>query len=202
MTKHIRAFIATRVPTTSLLNRFQRELACLAIPLRVARPNSLHLTFRYLGEIGEQDLVAIADVMRRVARSHQPLEAEIRGTGVFPTREQPRVVWAGVVPREPITQLADHLNTELELLRFPRETHEFKPHLTLGRLKSSLPQPELLNLLDRYSETLFGDCPIEEWELIQSELEPDGPTYTTIASVPLGTVTSGSGTFPSVDLGQ
>ncbi|MDP2924006.1 MAG: RNA 2',3'-cyclic phosphodiesterase, partial [Candidatus Omnitrophota bacterium] len=101
--------------------------------------------------------------------------------GGFPNLSHPRVIWIGIDKgAKELKNLAEKIESGLEKFDFRKESHEFKSHLTLGRVKSS---KNMLNLVKLLKETSFSsetDISINELILFQSTLTPKGATYTTL----------------------
>jgi 2'-5' RNA ligase len=74
----------------------------------------------------------------------------------------------------------------LEKIGFQPEDRSFRPHLTLGRMKSSRGKEELVGRMERYREEEFGDFEVERVVLFKSDLRPSGPIYTPLKEMKLG----------------
>ena len=130
-----RLFIAVNLPAAlkAAFSGFSGEL-----PLaRWVRPEELHLTLRFIGEVDQDTTTAIRGALSRI--SFAPFKLTLRGVGHFPPGKRPRVLWVGLDPCTALMQL--HLELELALLEtgIPAEGRRFSPHLTLARLKETLP---------------------------------------------------------------
>lgn len=113
-----------------------------------ARPSTIHLTLRFLGDVDDERLVDVFSATERAAAAGQPFEFVTTGLGAFPSPARPRVVWAGVEAPDALYELRSALDTELEFAGFARERRRFHPHVTLGRLRSSV-----VGLAELLSET-------------------------------------------------
>jgi 2'-5' RNA ligase len=101
--------------------------------------------------------------------------------------KNPRVIWIGLVDeREALTSLQKQIETYLEKIGFQPEDRPFRPHLTMGRMKSSRGKEELAERMERYREEEFGDFEVERVVLFKSDLRPSGPIYTPLGDVRLG----------------
>jgi RNA 2',3'-cyclic 3'-phosphodiesterase len=181
MAATIRAFIAVKIPASPPLRGVLSQLGGMGRAVRAVSADNLHVTLKFLGDTS---LEAVADIGRAVQRSveaKQAFDLSIVGLGAFPHARRPSVIWAGFEGAEPLVEIAEELERELERLGVPRENRRFAPHLTLARIKSR-PPAELGELLDRHPTTHFGTASITRVELFQSELTPDGPLYTVVAS--------------------
>jgi 2'-5' RNA ligase len=148
----------------------------------VAEPN-LHVTVKFLGQIDEDRVGAIAAAMATVAERTPPFELAVRGLGAFPTPARPRVVWVGLEPAAPLAALAGDLDARLATLGFAREARRFAAHVTLGRVRETRRNPALSTALARSAEC--GRLPVNRVSLMRSELHPRSARYTELTSVVL-----------------
>lgn len=179
----LRTFIAIAIPPTPGLSRLLGDLHELGTAVRVANPDQLHVTLKFLGDTEETQVTQIAEILREKLKGHEEFLYELRGLGVFPNPKRPSVVWVGL-RADPLVELADGLEQRLEELGFPRESRKFEPHLTVARLRGRPPR-ELTTYLEQNRSTDYGSEIAETVELIQSELSPSGPQYTVLSRVPL-----------------
>lgn len=114
-------------------------------PLRAAepdlawvRPEKLHLTMKFLGEVNEEAVETLARAAGAVAVNHRPLDLTLGGIGAFPNFRRARVVWMGVAS-EPRLELLHHdLEVACGEAGFEVEGRPFRPHITLGRVRAPL----------------------------------------------------------------
>ncbi len=112
-----------------------RELPVVG-EVRWARPENVHLTLKFLGDLSEEDLAPVAEALEPVGSRHEPFEAELSGFGAFPSARRARILWAGIgAGSEPLRDLARDVEASLEPLGFEREDRAYMPHLTLGRAR-------------------------------------------------------------------
>ena len=186
----MRAFIAIAVPE-SLLKSCQNivaQLRGLNLQGRFAKTQSIHLTLQFLGNIEEDQIVGIAQVLEQAGREVAPFDLEVGRLGVFPQLANPRVVWLGVEPVDGLMKLQSKIQRGLEPLGFPREKRDFHPHLTLFRLKSRKnlsPLTEYLKAEGPHQKA--GVIQAEQIHLYQSILKPQGAEYLKLFTARLGT---------------
>lgn len=151
------------------------------------RPEKLHVTLKFLGNVAEEMIAAINDAAAAVARSSAPFEITIAGTGAFPNARQPRVLWLGVKdPGEALLHLAAALDDLLSAHGFEKEKRRYSPHLTIARVRVPQKAKRLaeLHLQSRFSSQPFT---IDELVVYESRLSPAGSTYHVISKHVLGT---------------
>ena len=153
--------------------------------VRWVRPEGVHLTLKFLGEIDSGKSKEVQDVLRQVSAEVSPFMISVSGFGCFPSIRKPRVLWVGVDEESGrLGQLQLLLEHELERLGFAREKRAFHPHLTLGRVKRHVRGIELKEVAQqlRLVEVEFlGDQRVDKVHLIRSDLGPGGARYSTLA---------------------
>lgn len=154
--------------------------------LKVVEPHKLHVTLKFLGNVDEEMVPSIADVMRRASEGIESFTVTLRGSGAFPSLRAPRVLWVGVEDDEHLITLARRLEEGLANLGFPREKRRFSPHITVARVKGPAGREELARLMEAHREEVFGKQRVEDIRLKRSQLSPEGAVYTELASVSLG----------------
>lgn len=101
------------------------------------RPEGLHLTLVFLGEVPEGFLPSVRRIGAEVAGRHGSLLLRTGGLGAFPERGAPRVLWMGLEPHPGLRALQEDLAAGLVTVGFPREDRPYNPHLTLARTKGA-----------------------------------------------------------------
>lgn len=166
----------------------------LAPDVRWARPEALHITLKFIGELEESRLADARAGLLQI--TGEATEIRFRGTGFFPTPKSARVFWAGVEADAKLAALAAAVEGALEPLGVEREQRAFSPHLTLARTGSGRPsrgredrRNPAFRALQEKLVTLppvdFGTMTPREFFLYQSKLSPKGAQYTKLAAFPL-----------------
>ncbi|MGD0988646.1 MAG: RNA 2',3'-cyclic phosphodiesterase [Candidatus Sulfotelmatobacter sp.] len=163
---------------------------------RWVRPESLHVTLKFIGETSEGEGERIESVLSVIEADR--FEMDIRGYGFFPSARAPRVFWIGVVGDSRLASLAAKVEENLEAVGVKREEHAFHAHLTLARgggasgaprrLKSDRPNRNFQRLQEKLAALPapeFGKMIARELFLYQSQLSPRGSKYTKLAAFPL-----------------
>ncbi len=175
----MRAFLA--IPLPRRLTEALAEMGRGVPGLRAQKPETLHLTIRFLGDI--EDPEPAASAAAEAAGNHDAFELELKGTGVFPHAGRARVFWVGLGAGE---REAGNLARDVErLLRgagFPAERRPWRGHVTVGRFKR--PQRVDPALLD--PSRVFGPAQAEKLVLFQSTLTPQGALHESVRELSLG----------------
>jgi 2'-5' RNA ligase len=185
----MRLFVALEIPSEvrENLSAMVEKLRAISKEPRWGRPENLHVTLKFLGEVPETKLDALRTALEQI-RSEQPVTLEFRGVGFFPNEKHPRVFWAGIEASTNLMRLAGDIEGALEKLGIPREQRLFSPHLTLARFERPGVPEKLRSAIAEGTQREFGTLRTNEFHLIQSKLKPTGAEYTTLASFPFVSV--------------
>jgi len=189
----IRSFIAVELTDAvrQALAGVQCDLKAQAPPraVRWTRPDSIHLTLQFLGDILPDQVEAVAGALRVACAGRGPFAFELAGAGVFPNLNRPRVVWVGVVePSGALAALQQRVAQALAPLGFSPEERAFTPHLTIGRAARDAGPRDLAALgalIARAGVGSLGRVAVDHVNLMRSDLKPEGAVYTPLAIVPL-----------------
>ena len=165
--------------------RFLDGVRGFAPDVRWVRPESLHITLKFIGEQKPEQVDAIRERLRRI--ECRPLEIRFAGHGFFPTAKAPRVFWIGIQTGPELAELATNIDAGVAELSIPREDRPFSPHLTLARAGGGSGSPKwrkgdgpnsTFAVLDKrlaaMGELDFGTMTAREFILSQSQLSPKG----------------------------
>jgi 2'-5' RNA ligase len=141
----MRLFTAIDIPAEMMdqLGEFLARLRPLA-NLRWSSVENLHVTTKFIGEWPEARLEEMKTSLLGVKQT-EPIRVSIRGVGWFPDLRHPTVFWAGVDGGEPLAKLARSTEQAVSKIGVPMEKRAYSPHLTLARVKYSVPLEDLLN---------------------------------------------------------
>jgi len=184
----MRAFIAIDLPENirhslaQKIDNFRHTLGKDS-SIRWNRPEGIHLTLKFLGEITEPQIGQITGALSTL-EPFERFSIDVKGFGFFPNPARPRVFWAGVVAPPDLAQWAGRIENKMEELGFPREHRDYNPHLTLARFKNPRPPPTLRALVEQERDTFFGRFEASEFFLFENKLSPQGPQYRKVARFP------------------
>lgn len=188
MGETFRAFIAVGVPPEIAGALWEEGRAAKgAGGVRWTRPESIHLTLKFLGGIPAEKGGAVIDALGRAVEGIAPFDLEVRGLGAFPNDRAPRVVWAGLIGKlDALMGLRDAVEREVAPLWFPTEERGFSPHLTFGRIKEPRRNEAFSHWLAERREKVFGRFRVGGVLLMESRLSPGGSVYTVVGEAALG----------------
>ncbi len=148
---------------------------------RWVRPEGIHVTLKFIGEVEEDRVAPIQSALEKI-HSAAPVEMIFRGTGFFPNERRPRVFWVGIDASPKLPQIASEIEARLEPFGIARETREFRPHLTLARFDDFRSIEKLHAPLRESGAQEFGAVKTSDMHLYQSKLGPNGAQYTRLAT--------------------
>jgi 2'-5' RNA ligase len=176
----MRLFIAVDLP-----ENVKEPLArlCCGLPgARWVKPEQLHLTLRFIGEVDGGMFHDIREGLAEIVGKSFTLQLD--GVGFFPPRGKPRVVWIGLQQSEELLQLRNRIESCLVSLGLEPERRKFAPHITLARLKNT-PPAKVGRFLENHSLFLSAPFTVEEFYLYSSQLGRNGAIHRIEAGYPL-----------------
>jgi 2'-5' RNA ligase len=181
----MRAFIAIDLPATvhAALAEAQQDFRNACRDARWTRPEGIHLTLKFLGEISDAQTKQVVEALARIG-PFEPLSVEVKGFGFFPQAQRPRVFWAGVEAPPALAELAARVESHMEKIGFVREDRAFSPHLTLARFQVPRAQSALEAAIAGRAATSLGRFEASEFFLFESKLSPQGAQYRKVMRFP------------------
>jgi 2'-5' RNA ligase len=180
----IRSFVAFELSSSVLsrIGQIQERLRSCRAGVRWVAVDRIHITLKFLGNIEEEQITDVASIMEEVAGRERPFTLSVREVGAFPSIRNPRVIWLGLHGwEERLGPIQRELTTRLEAIGFPPEERPYRPHLTLGRVKSLKGKGDLVDLMERYRQVDAGSFVVDHIVLFRSDLRPTGPIYTPLS---------------------
>ncbi|MCK7551289.1 MULTISPECIES: RNA 2',3'-cyclic phosphodiesterase [Marinobacter] len=153
----------------------------LQVPTPVAgarwqRDDQFHITLLFLGDVESGRAVNARAAARDLPL--EPFELDVHGLGSFGPPHNPRHVWAGVQPLNPIAVMHEALAARITGLGFTPEKRGFRPHVTLARFGK---QPgSVAALLDEYQSCSFGSFTVSDFVLFESKRGDQGSVYSVV----------------------
>jgi RNA 2',3'-cyclic 3'-phosphodiesterase len=174
-----RVFIAVKVdPGGELLRMFSSLKALLGTEnIKWVDPANIHLTLAFLGDTEDESIKTLAGMLKEKCTGFHEFEFLLAGTGVFKNFRDPRVIWVGIQSPEKLLMLNNTITDGLKENGFDIEERQFKPHLTLCRIKSVKDTENLKNVMERYRDTEFQEVEVKKVILFESILMQTGPLY-------------------------
>ena len=190
----MRIFIALDIDDSirERIQRFMEGVRGFAPEARWVRPESLHVTLKFIGEKSADAVEQIKTALSGIRA--ESFEATFRGYGFFPTAKSARVFWVGIEAGAPLATLAAAVDQATAALGIPEEEHSFNAHLTLARgggrsgvpswRKGDAPNHNFRTLQEKLAGLTtpeFGTMAAREFFLYESQLMRGGSRYSKIA---------------------
>jgi 2'-5' RNA ligase len=189
MSKTIRTFIAIEIPRNIIhkIRELQEGIKGYGFKIRWVRPENIHLTLKFLGDVEALRIGDIAEAASKTVKGYTPISLKAKGIGIFPGIKRPRVLWVGLTGQlESLMGLQKTLDENLKVLGFPGEKRFFKGHLTMGRIKDKIDVKKFSDALMAFRSFETDEFTAGQIILYKSELKPSGAVYTKLASASLG----------------
>ena len=180
--------------------RFLEGVSGFAPEAKWVKPDSLHITLKFIGEQKPEQVAAIGQQLRKI--QGEPIAIGLSGYGFFPTAKAPRVFWIGIQAGPALRELAANIDEATGELGVPREERAFSPHLTLARAggrsgdpkwrKGDQPNSMFATLQKRLADMSkgegldFGKMIADTFILYESHLSPAGSKYAKLETFSLG----------------
>ena len=186
----LRTFIAIGVPSEikDKLEKIQHRFKILGLNATWVKPENQHLTLKFLGETGADQIQMIRHKLAEALTPYAPFRLSLDSLGVFPHARNPRVLWVGLKDEEgTLARLQSALQQALVEVGFDADPKPFSPHLTLARIKSPKGKKKLQDELEALNQQGIDPHPFDVGavQLYESQLTPKGSIYTELANFTL-----------------
>jgi len=187
----MRCFIAIDIPEDirADLVDLQKEIAGRVDirkgDVKWVEPEGMHLTLKFLGEVPDNQVAEVCNVVKDVAAQHPAFDFDVKEVGSF-GGQSARVLWVGAGLHSPeLLRLQEDLEEQLEQAGWPKEGRQFSAHLTLCRIRNSKAGEKLGQLTSRYKDFDLGTVRGDALCVYESQLRPEGPSYTRLGNYKL-----------------
>ena len=148
-------------------------------------PGNMHLTLKFLGEIKDEKVAEVCNIIKDIADRHGSFELDVESVGCFGGKSA-RVVWVGCGRNcDLLHQLQEDIEHGLACAGWPEEKRRFTGHLTLCRVRNPKAGLKLAQLTEAYKDYKLGITPADSVKVYQSQLRPTGPVYTVLGNYEL-----------------
>lgn len=184
----IRTFIAIELPEEikAAMAGVQAVLRKSGADVGWTRSEGIHLTLKFLGPVDADIIPGLAAALQEAVKDEPAFALGAAGIGCFPTARSPRVVWLGLAGEtDALARLAGKVEAACGKLGFKPEGRPFKPHLTLGRVRSPRGRESLMRAMAPFEKVELGEIRAASISVMKSELKPSGAVYTEMHRVEL-----------------
>lgn len=190
MTEKVRMFVAVNLSAeakSALASVIDTLRASENRAIRPVRPEGIHVTLQFLGDIDASLIPDIIDALRSAVRGHDPFSIGLSDMGVFPNRKRARVLWAGVDGDiEELNSLQQKVEQNLNTLGLKGDGRSFHPHITLARLRDRAPDSERQKALDTLFDATVSrvaSFEVKSINLMRSTLQPGGTFHESLETM-------------------
>lgn len=176
----MRAFIAIELPKEikDYLSDIQKRLFPAGADVKWVKPDNIHLTLKFLGEITPEALNQTIQSLEVIAANKKAFYLSLSSVGVFPKIDSPKVIWIGINKgSSEIREFAGEIGKD-----------DLSPHITLGRVKSKKDLGKLVDILKLFEvkpQKALQEFTVNKITVFKSTLLPDGPVYESLKEVNL-----------------
>jgi RNA 2',3'-cyclic 3'-phosphodiesterase len=184
----MRLFIAIEIPDEirSGLMEAQRRLKGSGVEASWPRPEGIHLTLKFMGDVPEEKIAEILKELRQAVEGTAPFRLEVGGVGAFPGLKNARVAWIGLSGEtESLARLQVAVEHAMVRIGMAREDRKFTPHLTLGRIKYIRSRDKWLEAVEEVKDIKLAGFDVVSISLMKSELKPSGAVYAEMGRIEL-----------------
>ncbi|MGI6621790.1 MAG: RNA 2',3'-cyclic phosphodiesterase [Clostridiaceae bacterium] len=130
----MRCFIAIELDseTRTLLTNIQKRLSAAGVKGNFARPENLHLTLKFLGEIDSTVFQKVNTIIKNITTRQQSFVLTVDRIGKFDKGSR-KIIWAGLSGSKELEHLFSDINTEVIKILPTEKEKRYTPHITLIR---------------------------------------------------------------------
>ena len=168
-----------------LQRRLQAEAGLDKSGVKWVKPELMHLTLKFLGEVDDSRIPQVCDIAGQVAKKYSGFEIDVAKVGYF-GKSAARVLWVGLTDAAgTLLSLQEDLENQLAEAGWPKEQRRFSAHLTLCRIKNTKAGKRLAEISKGYADFAVGSAVADAVCVYQSQLRPAGPIYARLAQYEL-----------------
>jgi 2'-5' RNA ligase len=188
----LRSFIGVEIPL-GIQSAVAISTAALqkALPkplIRWVLPRNVHLTLKFLGDVAPIALEEMTEALKSEVITCGTFTMSIGGLGAFPSSHRPRVIWVGLDSPAELIALQRDVEAVTAQHGIPSEGRPFSPHLTIGRVGQNHSRQDFQLIqfaLEGTAVGTLGKVCVEAVHIFKSDLQPGGPVYTVLHTLPL-----------------
>jgi len=147
--------------------------------------SNMHVTLAFIGNTDELMVKEVQSMLSQDFEDFGIINFNLAGFGVFRNYNDPRIILTCIKNPESLVHAYEVVTIGLERLNIKSEDKQFKPHLTVARIKDLKDKENLQTLTQKYANVPFQDVTISEIVYFESILLPTGPLYKPISTIKL-----------------
>jgi RNA 2',3'-cyclic 3'-phosphodiesterase len=185
----MRIFIAIALPkkVRKELSALQDRLKKSNTDIKWVKPENIHLTLQFLGNVKENRLAQIIQYLVQATEKHNHFYLSVKTLRVLPKLDYPRIIWVGINDeKQACKALQKSITENMEKLGFKKDGRAFLPHITLGRVRSDNNKETLIGLIKNEKDfSIKAKISVNKITLFYSLITQQGPVYSILEEFPL-----------------
>lgn len=161
-------------PFSEVFRKLKTSAGKKDLDIKWTRPENLHLTLNFLGEISDEQTQELCKKLSELASEIKPFTVSIKDLGGLPDDDQARVLYMGVRNKKELRTLQESIDARLEPIGLNPVDHDYVPHITLARLRN---KKNIKDLISPFARRDFGDVPVDKIQVFESFLQQNFPVY-------------------------
>lgn len=167
------------------IEKFLKPFKKIGTPIRWTKPENVHLTLKFIGEVPEEKYTRIEQALTTNDFNIGAFDLELVGCGKFGRGSDLNIFWIGAKKNEPIERLYQGIEAVLQKIGIPKEKRAFTPHLTVGRNKKRFNFKPIFELIEEKAATPIAGLRVSAFQVFKSDLYSSGPVYTILKEIPI-----------------
>ena len=182
-----RLFVAVTIhPEEKVLNAYRHiKTKLTGDKIKWVKDDKFHITLKFLGDTPNKQVSDVAELLEKSLEDAQSFNFLVTGFGYFGNSRFPRVLWLGTDHTKELQNIQKKVSHVLRDFGQHENNPDFKPHLTIGRVKEFNNINELFELEANLKDEVFQTVEVKEVILYESFLKPAGPVYKAIKKIDL-----------------
>jgi 2'-5' RNA ligase len=167
------------------IEKFLAPFKKISSPIRWAKPENVHITLKFIGEVPEEKYTKIEKYLGEAEFDTGAFDLRLTGCGKFGRGNSLDIFWIGISPCDPLARVFKKIEDTLAKSGIEKEKRPFTPHITVGRNKKNYNFKSFLQLIEENRDRLISEFNVDRFQVFKSQLKPEGPIYTILKEIPL-----------------
>jgi len=167
------------------IEKFLKPFKKSSTPIRWVKPENVHLTLKFIGEIPEEKYRQIARCLGEIQFNTGPFQLKLSGCGKFGRGDTLNILWIGVNTGNALKEIYNRIENSLAKIHIEKENRPFKAHITVGRNKKNYNFKNFFQLMEEKSHQPITEFTVSGFQIFESKLKPEGPMYKILKEITL-----------------
>lgn len=126
-------FVEIAIPQQMRKRLIEKTTQWPALPVKWVKENNLHITVSFIGYVDESIIPEICQKVREVTDNFESFEINFNRIELGSSVEDPKMIWLSGEPNLELGKLNEAIEEALGM--HPQKHKNFRPHITLGRIR-------------------------------------------------------------------